>query len=236
MQNKTNIIFLDIDGVLNTWRFQDYQVKCFECDSWNAQFNFDPICMKNLKELIDKTNAYIVISSSWRNTDNGIKDICNNLKLYGLENRFFSCTPILDRKTRGEEIEMWLYMFSNMDINYVILDDDNDVEDLEYRLVQCNDYYGFTKNELEKALELFRRNEVVKIEIVFKETNMEHGVKKNDIFTYEKHKNNIKTFANGVQIVDDFEKEDYSNGEFLSNLINGLNLIGTSYEILKIEL
>lgn len=155
MINKMNIIFLDIDGVLNTWRFQDYQVKHHECDSWNAQFNFDPICMKNLKELIDKTNAYIVISSSWRDTDNGIKDICNNLKLYEIINdRYFSSTPLLKDKTRGEEIKEWLYMFSDMDINYVILDDENDIGDLEDRLVQCNDYYGFTKNELKKALEL----------------------------------------------------------------------------------
>ena len=123
MINKMNIIFLDIDGVLNTWRFQDYQVKHHECDSWNAQFNFDPICMKNLKELIDKTNAYIVISSNWRDTDNGIKDICNNLKLYEIINdRYFSSTPLLKDKTRGEEIKEWLYMFSDMDINYVILD------------------------------------------------------------------------------------------------------------------
>lgn len=154
MQNKMNIIFLDIDGVLNTWRFQDYQVKYHECDSWNAQFNFDPICMKNLKELIDKINAYIVISSSWRNTENGIKDICNNLKLYELENRFFSCTPILQGKTRGDEIKQCLDFFSDMEINYIILDDENDVGDLKSRLVKCNDYYGFTKNELEKALKL----------------------------------------------------------------------------------
>jgi hypothetical protein len=76
----------------------------------------------------------------------------------------------------------------------------------------------------------------MKVEIVFKENNQDHGVKKNDIFTYEKHKNNIKTYANGTIIVNDFEKEEYSNGEFLSNLINGLNLIGTKYEINKIDL
>lgn len=154
MKNKMNIIFLDIDGVLNTWRFQNYQVKHHECDSWNAQFNFDPICMKNLKELIDKTNSYIVISSSWRNTENGIKDIKDNLKLYGLESRFFSCTPTLNGWTRGDEIKEWLYIFSHMEINYVILDDENDVGELENRLIQCNDYYGFTKNELQKALEI----------------------------------------------------------------------------------
>jgi hypothetical protein len=75
----------------------------------------------------------------------------------------------------------------------------------------------------------------MKVEIAFKETNLDHGVKKNDIFTYEKHKNNIKTFANNVQIVNDFE-DDYTNEDWLSNLINDLNLIGTKYEIIKIEL
>jgi ATP-dependent RNA circularization protein (DNA/RNA ligase family) len=75
----------------------------------------------------------------------------------------------------------------------------------------------------------------MKIEIVFQEANTEQGIKKNDIFTYEKLINNIRTFANGVQIVDDFE-EDYTNEDWLENLINGLNDIGIKYEIIKIEL
>jgi hypothetical protein len=150
-----NIIFLDIDGVLNTWRFQDYQVKYHECDSWDAQFNFDPICMKNLKELIDKTDSYIVISSTWRNTNNGMNDINNNFKLYGMDkNRIISITPNYPDKSRGYEIEQWLEQFENKDINYIIIDDEN-VDILTDRLVLCNDYYGLTKNELEKALNLF---------------------------------------------------------------------------------
>jgi len=75
----------------------------------------------------------------------------------------------------------------------------------------------------------------MKIQIVFQETNKEQYIQKNDIFTYEKLAYNIRTFANGVQIVDDFE-EDYTNEEWLENLINGLNDIGVKYEILKIEL
>lgn len=75
----------------------------------------------------------------------------------------------------------------------------------------------------------------MKIEVVFQEADIEQGIKKNDIFTYEKLAYNIRTFANGVQIVDDFE-EDYANEDWLENLINGLNDLGIKYEILKIEL
>lgn len=75
----------------------------------------------------------------------------------------------------------------------------------------------------------------MKIEIVFQETNIEQGIKKNDIFTYEKKGNYINTYANGIQIVNDFE-EDYYNEDWLSNLINGLNDIGLKYEILRIKL
>jgi hypothetical protein len=64
----------------------------------------------------------------------------------------------------------------------------------------------------------------MKIQIVFQEDNLKEGIKKNDIFTYEKIGNYINTYANGVQIVNDSYK-DYSDEEWLSNLINGLNLI-----------
>lgn len=154
MVDKMNIIFLDIDGVLNTERFIKYQIEHHECDSYEADFNFDPICMKNLKELIDKTNSYIVISSSWRTSVKLINEISNNLKLYNINDRFFSSTPILNNKTRGEEIKYWLDCFSDITINYVILDDENDVDNLADKLVLCDQYYGFTKKELNKALEI----------------------------------------------------------------------------------
>jgi hypothetical protein len=73
------------------------------------------------------------------------------------------------------------------------------------------------------------------IEIVFQETNIEQGIKKNDIFTYQKLAYNIKTYANGVKIVDDLE-EDYTNEEWIENLINGLNEIGVKYEIIRLKL
>lgn len=154
-----NIIFLDIDGVLNTERFQKYQVKYGECDDFEANFNFDPICMKNLKELINKTNSYIVLSSSWRHGNpRFIDEVFNNLKLYDMKERFFSTTPLLRDKSRGEEISSWLNSFSDMNVNYVILDDEDNVGIHMDRLVKCDEYYGFTKDKLNEALRILERD------------------------------------------------------------------------------
>ncbi len=49
------IIFLDVDGVINTER-----TRCVK---------FDVECMNFLSDIIKKTNAKIVVSSSWRDSD-----------------------------------------------------------------------------------------------------------------------------------------------------------------------
>lgn len=61
-----NIIFLDIDGVLNCEKaFKDGYCKYKE---WNNDhhMSFYPPSKKLLNKLIEKTDAKIVISSSWR--------------------------------------------------------------------------------------------------------------------------------------------------------------------------
>lgn len=75
----------------------------------------------------------------------------------------------------------------------------------------------------------------MKIEIVFQETSPDHSIKKNDIYTYEKHGYFIDTYLNGTKLLEDFN-EDLTNEQWLMELINGLNEIGTKYEIIKVEL
>lgn len=58
-------IFLDIDGVLNTERHAKYQVEQLGI-SWTIDQYFDPISMRLLAEIVNKTNAYLIISSTWR--------------------------------------------------------------------------------------------------------------------------------------------------------------------------
>jgi histidinol phosphatase-like enzyme len=59
------IIFLDIDGPLNTKKHVMEQVKNGKISWYEAQFNFDPDSMKNLQEIAEKTDARIVIISTW---------------------------------------------------------------------------------------------------------------------------------------------------------------------------
>lgn len=150
MKQEMNIIFLDIDGVLSTFRFIDYQEKYCECSYYDADKNFDPICMKNLKTLIEETNSYIVLSSSWRLSKELVDCIIENLNQYGINNRLFSSTG--NKSTREEEILEWLDNFRDMKVNYVILDDD--VIKLN-NFVKCDNYNGFTKECLKQALSIF---------------------------------------------------------------------------------
>lgn len=150
MQKELNIIFLDIDGVLSTFRFIDYQEKYCECNYYDSDKNFDPICMKNLKTLIEETNSYIVLTSTWRNSKELVGHIIGNLNRYGINNRLFSSTG--NKNTRENEILEWLHNFKDIKINYVILDDD--VIKLN-NFVKCDIYNGFTKECLRQALNIF---------------------------------------------------------------------------------
>ena len=66
------IIFLDFDGVLNTEHYQgllQYQGKPWQ-DEYGAFF--DPKAVKQLKRIIDATDADIVVESSWIRCNEGI--------------------------------------------------------------------------------------------------------------------------------------------------------------------
>lgn len=120
------VIFLDIDGVLNVY--------CQSRDKYGC--NFHQHFIDNLKEIIDTTNAKIVISSSWRMDGiNTMKDMWSFRKLPGT---IIDVTPNLHYKIstsgvdidycRGDEIQAWLDKHTDV-TNYVILDDDSDMLD-----------------------------------------------------------------------------------------------------------
>lgn len=145
-----NIIFLDVDGVLNSL---DYAKKIYEIDKVARScydFPFDPRCLSNLKYLVDITNSYLVITSTWRMHEIGKEILISELRKYNLDDRVIGYTSIL-HKERGEEVKDYLDKLGK-EVNYIILDDDSDFTGLEKYLIKTNFEYGLTKKELDMGI------------------------------------------------------------------------------------
>ena len=165
-----NIIFLDIDGVLNTERYLTEQVEGNGgIVKHEMQFNFDPLAMANLKQIVDASNAKIVLSSTWRTSFNlpfysrgplrpYRKAIMKNLDLFGISRRIIGITPVIDSVSRGKEIAAWLEDNGMaLGVNHVvIIDDDNDMAELTDYLALCSGHNGITDMVRVKALEILK--------------------------------------------------------------------------------
>jgi hypothetical protein len=141
-----NLIFLDIDGVLNT---ESSLVK---------GIHICPDKVVLLYEVVKETDCKVVISSSWRllYTLTEIKEI---LYLSGFRDRYviIDHTPFIhefgkkfDRKfSRGFEIARWIGSRHEV-YNYVILDDiDEFLPYQKSRFVHIDSELGLTENNLE---------------------------------------------------------------------------------------
>ena len=152
-----NIIFLDVDGVLNSVsNLIKVYGKTHKMQS-GYSYPFDYDCLENLRDLVFETNARIVISSSWRKSLKGMKKLFEILKIYELDKFVIGSTPILGLR-RGEEIKEYLYSLSDETINFIILDDDNDMGELSQFLVQTNNMIGLTHENVEEALCMFEKS------------------------------------------------------------------------------
>lgn len=132
---KTNIIFLDIDGVLNSELF--YRVTPFY--TWDL---FNPRSVLLLNELIEIHNVKIIITSNWCKTY-GMPIIKKIFKKNGVGGKIIDAIPSDVDKETG--IKNKIEILSDLkNINYVILDD----EELNIKhLVQTNPEYGLTLRE-----------------------------------------------------------------------------------------
>jgi len=152
------IIFLDIDGVLNcietfiqTNGFRKAYINFYK-NNYNIDYLFQEQMLEIdfkkvmvLKEIIEKTNAKIVVTSAWRllRTYPLIEEklIEIGLPIIGVTKRL---------KNRGEEI---LDYINEHEIKeYIIIDDeifDDFTEELKYNLVQTNFYNeGLTEEHI----------------------------------------------------------------------------------------
>ena len=124
------IIFLDIDGVLNS--FNDFDEMFLEFQLTGVKrVVIDINKVLRLKEIIDKTGAKIVLISSWKKylkrrgdtfiTNNkNMQDIMDILNNNGID--IYDIAPSTLTSNREKEIRLWL---KNKDVsNFIIIDDD----------------------------------------------------------------------------------------------------------------
>lgn len=151
----TKYLFLDVDGVLNHSEYLSYSHIFKYPYCW-----FDPVCVEGVKEILNKTGAKLVISSSWRK-DSNLSHIFNQVGLPSC----FDVTPVLLKDdielARGLEIAKYLQSRNNSEYVYTILDDDiYDLtpEQLQYT-IHCEG--GLTQDLTQKAIQLLNNGRAI---------------------------------------------------------------------------
>ena len=117
------IIFLDIDGVLNSRTYDRKRNR-------NEQTDIDESRLPLVKEIVDSTGAEIVLSSTWRGHWDKAPEKCdedgvyiNNIfEKFGL--KIFDKTPDLGIDfDRPDEVNAWLKATAEVIESFVIIDD-----------------------------------------------------------------------------------------------------------------
>jgi hypothetical protein len=161
------VIFLDVDGVLNS-------VKTV----WDNE-SLETDLIHNLSDIVKETGAKIILTSSWRMSPSALSHLMDALMWFDLSisgctqegvymrdfehTRFEGITPTrryLDSDVftydRGAEIAMWLLQHDFDVEKFVILDDDDiDIKNwFPNELVKTDFMKGLTEDDAAKAINL----------------------------------------------------------------------------------
>lgn len=141
------IIFLDIDGVLNTPKL----TKKFGFDF------IDSILVAIIARIVRETNAKIVLSSTWRIQEKDKNIVVQSLAQHNLT--LHDSTPVISRSgwdsvgsvSRREEIQAWLNQNPHVQ-KFAIIDDFVDAN-IEGSFFQTNENIGITVHMAEKIIQ-----------------------------------------------------------------------------------
>lgn len=144
------VIFLDIDGVLNSFRtavaYNGYG------HLGSKEHKCDPVAIAMLQRLCKETNAKVVISSTWR-----IGGAYEDFAFLGVP--VIDTTPVLSNCIRGDEIYHWVEITNSTSedkvTHYIILDDDSDMlESQMLNFIKVDHNVGFSFDNYQNALKI----------------------------------------------------------------------------------
>lgn len=149
-EQKQAIIFLDIDGVLNSFKSFDWGTAPLAL--------LLPECVARFNRIIESTEAQIVLSSSWRHYVLGgsmtLLGLERLLRSHGVRGNLIDTTcDDEEADERGEQIRLWRRAHKHRG-RYVVLDDlDDGISERGLNAVFTNGSVGLTDADVSKALE-----------------------------------------------------------------------------------
>ena len=161
MSTLRAIIFLDIDGVLNSWDWWARRKTEPPPTEHMGIYELDPLACQRLQRICDTMGAGLVLTSTWRKSRT-LDDLRSLFGQRGLTAPIVGRTPDLshnhnpfaepwNRIGRGLEIQWWLRTYlgdeATCQARFAILDDDRDFGDLCGKLVQTRMATGLTDLE-----------------------------------------------------------------------------------------
>lgn len=158
------LIFLDFDGVLNSRKWMEgFHQKVREYNKPESTIlvepedALDPTPVELINQLVEKSGAKVIISSSWRIL-HGLESLNKILKNAGAKFEAIDTTP-RTYEERGIEIQQYLdYLKSKGDEveSFVIIDDDSDMAHFlnTKHFIKTAFEFGFMEWHLEEALKV----------------------------------------------------------------------------------
>ena len=167
------VIFLDIDGVLNTSTdiYERRRIK-FRGKRRIPTNKKPKRVFAKLVEWMLENDIYFVMSTSWRGNSQ-IEDWNEILKNYGVKKDLvISLTPFHSKAIRGLEILQWLDSWNNVGVkeygkekvnDYIVVDDDiNDIKPYinKKKIIRTDVKNGLTEKDLEKIIFYFEKEKI----------------------------------------------------------------------------
>ena len=153
------ILFLDIDGVLNSSAYRTNKL----LEEKDYSVLIEPEKVEMLRRIVDATEAQIVLSSSWNKfwdfnpVDNAGKRINDALAACGL--RIMDKTPWIRDSTRSQQIDAWLQNKQYIE-QYAILDDNDHAWSFRHQShwVQTDGVIGLDETTVIQAISVLHGN------------------------------------------------------------------------------